>query len=141
MSIFDRLQPRIMDKADNLEIPVIPLSELSVIHRLKLENVHRVLVKLRSIKLFRSGDSIRWRGEPTPEQQRLLHTYQTELLEALTPQALTDQEAVIFAQWLHDIGETDKAARDYAFKRANESATERVALLWMAMGSPDKAGS
>ena len=138
MGIFDRLQPRITDKADNLDIPIIPLSRLSVIqclgHRI---HIHRVLVRLRSIDPFRSGDSIQWRGEPTPEQKQLLQDYEEELVAALTPRALSDSEATALALWTHDIGETKRPEREKVVSAANGSPAKRVAVLWMADGSPE----
>ena len=136
MSIFDRLQHRITDKADKADIPVIPLSRLSVIQRVEYQNIHRVLTKLRCIQPFRAGDSLQWRGQPTPEQRQLLQDYESELVAALTPRALTKDEAATIALWLHDIGETGTADRDYAFNQANSSPADRTAWLWMAKGSP-----
>ena len=139
MSIFDRLQHRITDKADKADIPVIPLSRLSVIQRVEYQNIHRVLTKLRCIQPFRAGDSLQWRGQPTPEQRQLLQDYESELVAALTPRALTKDEAATFALWLNNIGESDKKERDHAFSTANATPSDRVALLWMASDSPELA--
>lgn len=100
-------------------------------------HIHRVLVRLRDIKPFRSGDSLQWRGNPSQEQQQLLHQYRSELIETLTPRALTNHEAEQLALWLNDIGEVDMQERTYVFSQANSSPADRVALLWMAEGSPD----
>ena len=138
MSIFDRLQTRITDKPDNLDI--IPISKLSVIQSSeRWIHIHRVLVKLRNIRPFRSGDSLHWRGEPTLEQHQLLQDYEAELVAALTPRAMTKDEAATFALWLNNIGESDKKERDHAFSTANATPSDRVALLWMASDSPELA--
>jgi len=106
---------------------------LRAIHRL---HIHCVLVKLQSVQPYRDGDSVRWRNEPSLEQRRLLQSYESELIAALTPRALTKDEAATIALWLHDIGETGKADRDYVFNQANSSPADRTAWLWMAKGSP-----
>ena len=100
-------------------------------------HVHRVLVKLKDLKIYRDGDSISWRNEPSLEQRELLTNYSRDLLEALTPRALTTREAGYLALWLDDIGETEKIERDRVFNQANRSPTDRTALLWMADGSPE----
>jgi hypothetical protein len=111
----------------------------AIIEYLQLEkrvHIHRVLIRLRDIKPYRVGDCLQWRGKPTTEQQHVLREYGAELLEILTPRALTKEEELTLALWLHDIGETTKPDRDVVLDQAARSPADRVTLLWMAEGSP-----
>lgn len=107
---------------------------------LRKMHVHKVLVILRDVKPYRSGDLLHFRGKPTAEQQSLIDEYRDDLLEALRPRGLTKDESEILALYLDDIGEHDKTERGYAFNIAERSPVDRITLLRLAAGSPDYQG-
>jgi|GEM_PF-6604007 len=101
MSIFDRLDNRIVDKTDNHSgmdnldnadnVVGIQLSSISVIQD---DHIQRVLLQLKTVKPYRSGTLLMWRGNPTSEQLQLLRDYRAELVKALTPSLLTTRNYI-----------------------------------------------
>jgi len=61
------------------------LGERKKLRDLDHDEVNSLLMKLSDIKLYRVGDRLGWRKEPTDEQVRLLALYQEVLLELLKP--------------------------------------------------------
>ena len=98
-------------------------------------HIHRVLTQLKDIRPYRVSHSLLWHGNPTPEQRQLLKQYESELIDALTPRALTDYEAEQIALFAHDNGETSRSL----LHQVGRLPDNRVALLWIAQGSPDRA--
>ena len=54
---------------------------------MNLDEVNCLLVRLNDIKLYRVGDRLGWRNEPTERQLHLLVQYRGVLLELLKPRA------------------------------------------------------
>lgn len=94
--------------------------------RLPIRHVYRLLTGTR---LYRDGDQLRVRGTPTPDQRSLIVKYNDELLDYLKPKELTLLEQEMISLYLHDLGETSRADREYMFAMAARTVDDRVALL------------
>lgn len=67
--------------------------ECKKLHDLNRDDVSRVLTELSDINLYRIGERLGWRSEPTEQQARLLVGYRSVLLELLRPRLDTTIEA------------------------------------------------